>query len=64
MIFDLFKISGNNEAILEFSEIKTVQPKNDNVQAFDTMLDDGLSVNMMHDSVCDRLVYIITERIS
>ena len=36
MIYDFFKISGDNEAILDFRDLSEVQLKNDNVQAFDT----------------------------
>ena len=40
MIYDLFKISGNNEAILDFRHLSKNQLKNDNVQAFDTKWDE------------------------
>ena len=38
MIYDLFKISGDIEAILDFLDLSTVQLKNDSVQVFDTKL--------------------------
>ena len=40
MIYDFCKISSNNEAILDFGDILTVQSRNDNVQAFDTEWDE------------------------
>ena len=49
MIYDFFKISGDNEAILDFRDLSKVQFKNDNVQAFDTEWDKELS------AVTDRL---------
>ena len=36
MIYDFFRISGDNEAILDCGNLSTVQLMNDNVQAFDT----------------------------
>ena len=36
MIYDFFKISGDNRAILDFRDLSKVHLKTDNVQAFDT----------------------------
>ena len=36
MIYDFYKISGDNEAILDFRDLSGVQWENDNVEAFDT----------------------------
>ena len=43
MIYDLFEISGNNEAILDFRHLTKKQLKSDNVQAFDAKWDEVLS---------------------
>ena len=43
MIYDFFKIIGDNEAVLDFRYLPKVQSKNDNVQAFDTKWDELLS---------------------
>ena len=49
MICDFFKISADNEAILDLTDSLEVQLKNDNVQTFDTKCDEVLS------AVTDRL---------
>ena len=36
MIYDVFKIRGDNGTILDFRDFSRVQLKNDNVQAFET----------------------------
>ena len=36
MMYNLFKLSDDNEAILDFRDLSNVQLKNDNVQTFDT----------------------------
>ena len=43
MIHDFFKISGDNEAILDFRDLSKVHLKNDHVQAFYTKWDEVLS---------------------
>ena len=43
MIYDVFKISNDNEVILDFSDLSNIQTKTDSVQAFDTKWDDALS---------------------
>ena len=43
MIYDFFKITGDNDAILDSRDFSNVQLKNDNVQAFDTKWDEVLS---------------------
>ena len=40
MIYDVFQMSGDHEAILDFRDLSTVQLKHDNVQAFDTKWDE------------------------
>ena len=40
MIYDFYNISGDNEAILDFRDLSTVQLENGNVQAFDTKWDE------------------------
>ena len=40
---DSFKISGTGEALVDFNDLLRVQLKNDNVQGFDTKLDEVLS---------------------
>ena len=42
-IYEFFKTSGDNEAILDFRDLSNVQLKNDNVQASDTKWDKVLS---------------------
>ena len=55
MIYDFFKISGDNEAILDLTDLSKVQLKNDSVQAFDAKSDEVLS------AVTDRLTDNILE---
>ena len=43
MVCDFFKTGGDNEAILDITDLSEVQLENDNVQAFDTKWDDVLS---------------------
>ena len=43
MIYDFFKISGDNDAILDFRSSSKVQVKNNSIQAFDTKWDEVLS---------------------
>ena len=43
MIYDFYKISGDNGAIMDFSYLSTFQLKNDSVQAFETKWDEGFS---------------------
>ena len=43
MVYDFFKICGDNEAIFDFRDLSKVQLKNDKVHAFDTKWDEVLS---------------------
>ena len=43
MIYDFYKIGGDNGAIMDFSYFSTFQIKNDSVQAFETKWDEGFS---------------------
>ena len=55
MIYDAFKLGGDNQATLDFRDLSHVQSKNDNVHIFDTKWNEILS------SVTDRLTESILE---
>ena len=64
MIYEFFKISGDNEAILDFRDLSKVHLKNDNVQAFDTKWDKILSAvtDRPTDSILESLYKIQVEK--
>ena len=47
-IYDLFKITGASEALVDFNELLEVQLKNDNVQGFGTKCDRGFLLSRIN----------------
>ena len=64
MIYDFFKISGDNEAILDLRDSSKVQLENDTVQGFDTKRDDVLSAvtDRPDDSILESLYQMQVEK--
>ena len=64
MIHDFFKISGVNQAILDFRDLSKVQLLYDNVQASDTKWDEVLSAvtARLTDSILESLYKMQVEK--
>ena len=64
MIQDFFKIKGDNDAILDFRDLSKDQVRNDNVQSFDTNLDEVLSAvtDRPTDNILESLFKIQVEK--
>ena len=63
-IYDFFKNSGDNEAILDIRDSSNFQLKNDNVQAFETWWDEVLSAvtDRLTDSILESLCQMQVEK--
>ena len=64
MIYNVSKISGDYEAILDFRDLSKVQSENDNVQASDTKWDEVLSAgtNRLADNILESLYKMQVEK--